>query len=675
MFSAAKIVAAVILAACGLMCPAQSTPPPSWIYSTYLGGSGSGAITAAVRDPAGNVYVTGTTTSPDFPTTAGVYESAYPGPTGDNVVFVSKFSATGSLVWSTFLGPGSYQFGIASGIQVDSNENVYVAGIFQGPGFPSTAGSPKGCVFVTKLNSTASQMVYSVTLGPNSIESSPKLVLDRLAAAFVTGSGPAGDCCNGNTGIIGPLGGVDDFWVAKINPAGTAVPWSVQIGGSGEDEANGLAIDSENKLYITGFTESPDFPRTAGALNQPGGAWTPVVKLDPSRPPSSSLVYSALAGNPGHSPNSFISGESIAVDQSGNAYVGNWTYNIGLFTSPWAFQTEAPTVPNAYVFELNRPGSLMLNGTYLGGGNLDFVGQVSVDGDGNTYVAGSTASWDFPTTAYGNPTPLDSVNQAFYVKLNPQFAAVSSVVFGATGEPENYDGFAAAPDGSGGLWVAGDAGSQFATTPDAYQPAYQGNDDGYLLHTDFAGLCPSAEERVQICTISADNTLSERIHFTSQDGNVEAATNIALSIDGLSAYSLNAAQFDTWLPVAPGNHLATVVVKDANGSQTEDQQQFSVVPSTACPLNPVNPSLTLCSPLNAAVIKGPLTIRVQANDAVPPTVLQLYVDGNLQTILKNQNGSYTYTLRLTPGIHTVAVQGTDSGSRFLATSAVARVIQ
>jgi hypothetical protein len=332
-------------------------------------------------------------------------------------------------------------------------------------------------------------------------------------------------------------------------------------------------------------------------------------------------------------------------------------------------------VPNAYVFELNRPGSLMLNGTYLGGGNLDFVGQVSVDGDGNTYVAGSTASWDFPTTAYGNPTPLDSVNQAFYVKLNPQFAAVSSVVFGATGEPENYDGFAAAPDGSGGLWVAGDAGSQFATTPDAYQPAYQGNDDGYLLHTDFAGLCPSAEERVQICTISADNTLSERIHFTSQDGNVEAATNIALSIDGLSAYSLNAAQFDTWLPVAPGNHLATVVVKDANGSQTEDQQQFSVVPSTACPLNPVNPSLTLCSPLNAAVIKGPLTIRVQANDAVPPTVLQLYVDGNLQTILKNQNGSYTYTLRLTPGIHTVAVQGTDSGSRFLATSAVARVIQ
>ena len=149
-------------------------------------------------------------------------------------------------------------------------------------------------------------------------------------------------------------------------------------------------------------------------------------------------------------------------------------------------------------------------------------------------------------------------------------------MFGATGEAENYDGFAAAPDGTGGLWVAGDAGSQFPTTPDAYQPAYQGNDDGYLLHTDFAGLCPSGGEGVEICAISADNTLSERIHFISQGGNVEAATNIALAVDGMSAYSLHAAQFDTWLPVAPGTHLATVVVEDASGTQHEDQQQFSV---------------------------------------------------------------------------------------------------
>jgi hypothetical protein len=674
MFSSAKGIAAAMVFGCAALCSAQSVPPPSWDYSTYFGGSASDTITAATRDAAGNIYVAGTTTSPDFPTTAGVYEPAYPGPTGYSVVFVSKFSAAGSLVWSTFLGPGSYQFILASGIQVDADENVYVAGIFQGAGFPTSQGLPHdGSVFLTKLNSTGSQVLYGARLGPNSILSSPQLVLDSSAQAFVSGSGPAGDCCNGETGIIGPLGGIDDFWIAGINAGGTALGWSVQIGGSDEDEANGLAIDGANKLYVTGYTASTDFPHTAGALDQPGGARTFVTKLDPTRAAASSLVYSALAGNPAHNTNDFLSAESIAVDASGNAYVGAWTYNLGLFTSKWAFQTQPPTVPNAYVFELNRPGSSIVNGTYLGGGNTDYVGQVSVDADGNTYVAGSTNSWDFLTTAYGNPSPVDNVSQAYYVKLNPQFAAVSSVSFGAMGLPENYDAFAAVSDTTGGLWVAGGAGSQLHVTANAYQPSYHGNYDGYLLHTDFAGLC--AGDGVAICMISADDALPERIHFTSQAADVEGTVSIALNIDGMFAYSLDAAQFDTWLPVAPGNHLATVVSQLANGTQQQNQQQFTVAASSVCPLNPVNPSLTFCSPLNAAVIKGALTIQVQANDAVPPTGLQLYVDGNLQSILKDQNGSYTTTLRLTPGIHRLTVQGTDSSGQFLATTAIACVVQ
>jgi beta-propeller repeat-containing protein/Big-like domain-containing protein len=675
MFSPTKFIPVAVLVAWALVSVAQSTPPPSWLYSTYLGGSGASTITAVTRDTDGNVYVTGTTTSPDFPTTAGVYEPTYPGPTSDNVVFVSKFSAAGSLVWSTFVGPGSFQFGVASGIQVDSDENVYVAGIFQGSGFPTTRGLPTGgSVFVVKLNAAGSQLIYGATMGPNSTDSSPQLVLDSSAAAFVSGSGPAGDCCDSTrSGVIGSLGGVDDFWVAEINAAGTALPWSVQMGGNDEDEAYGMAIDSANKLYIAGYSASINFPHTSGALDQAGTGRTFVAKLDPSKLPNGSLVYSALAGNPGHSSNDFLAAESLAVDQAGDAYVGAWTYNTGLFASQWAFQPNAPTVPNAYVFELNPSGSAIVNGTYIGGSNNDYVGKVSVDTDGNIYVAGSTESWDFLTTAYGNPTPLDSVSQAYYVKLNPQFAAVSSVAFGATGKAENYDGFATAPDGTGGLWVAGYAGSQFATTPNAYQPTYQGNGDGYLLHTNFAGLCTG--DGVAICTISPDSTLPERIHFTSQASDVEDASDLALSIDGMVAYRLHAAQFDTWLPVAPGNHVATALVQDAGGEQYQDQQQFRVAASSACPLNPLTPSLTFCSPLNAAVVKGPLTIQIQANDAVPPPQVQLYVDGTLLTTLSVQNGSYTYTLQLPPGVHRVSAQGTDSGGEYVATTAIARVIQ
>jgi hypothetical protein len=670
----AKRIAVIILVGCSMVCGAQTAPPPSWVYSTYFGGSSQDNISAQTRDSAGNIYVVGTTASPDFPTTPGVYEPVYPGPTGYEAVFVSKFSAGGSLVWSTFLGPGSYQFMGATGVQVDSNQNVYVAGIFQDPGFPTTPGLPNnGSVFVAKLNPSGSQLVYGTTLGGNSILSPPQLVLDSNANAFVTGSsGDTGACCDGNTGMIGPLGGGDDFWVAEINSAGSALTWSVQIGGGDEDEAYGLAIDSANKLYITGYSLSRDFPQTPGALDQPGIGRSFVLKLDPMLPPSSSLIYSALVGNPGNNTNDFIEAECIAIDQSGNAYVGAWTYNIGLFTSKWAFQPKAPTTPSAYVFELNRSGSSLLNGTYLGGGGDDFVGQVSVDDAGNVYVTGFTTSWDFLTTAYGKPLP-DNVEQGFYVKLNPQFAAISSVEFG--GGLDGADAVASVPDAAGGLWVTGYAGRQFPTTANAYQPMYKGKYDGFLLHTNFAGLCANDEEGVEVCTISADSNLPERIHFTAQATNVERAEAIVLSIDGMTTYGLRSAQFDVWLPVAPGTHTASVLAQDVDGQQYQDEKSFTVEASAACPMNPVVPSLTLCSPLNAAVIKGPLTIEARAGQSVPPATVKLYVDSKFVAKIADQGGSYTYTLQLTPGIHRVTVQGTDTSNHFLYTTAIMRQVQ
>jgi hypothetical protein len=243
---------------------------------------------------------------------------------------------------------------------------------------------------VAKLNGTGSQLIYGATVGSNSIIAPPRLFLDSSANAFITGTGDY--CCDGNTGIIGPLGGIGDFWVVEINAAGNALLWSVAIGGSDDDEEAALAIDRANKLYIAGYSASLDFPTTPGAVVQPGAARTLVVKLDPSKPPASSMVYSALIGNPGNNSNDFISGQAIAVDRAGNAYVGAWMYNRGLFTSPWAFQSHAPTVPNGYVFELNQSGGAITNGTYLGGGLDDYVSAVSVDNAGNTYVSGVTDS-------------------------------------------------------------------------------------------------------------------------------------------------------------------------------------------------------------------------------------------------------------------------------------------
>ena len=672
MFSSAKAIA-ILLFGCAV-CLGQSTLNPSWIYSSYFGGSQSDGITAIARDSAGNVYVTGTSQSPDFPTTAGVYEPNYPGPAGDYAIFVAKFSAEGALVWSTFLGPGTSNFVVSGGIQVDHDQNVYVAGIFPDKGYPTTPGLPRnGDVFFTKLDPSGSQLVYSGKMAINSNQSTPEIVLDSRDNAFVIGSGGAGSCCNNHTGLIGPGGGIGDFWVAEINAAGTGVPWSVAVGGSGLDNANSIAIDSNNKLYIAGYSDSTDFPTTPGALNQPGLGRTFVVKLDPTLPPSQSEVYGALIGDPGNSPNSYIEAESIAVDQAGDAFVGNWTYNIGLFTSKWAFQPKTPVgQPNAYVFELNQAGSALLNGTYLGGGGSDYVGQVSVDTEGNAYVSGFDWSWDFSTTAYGNPPIPFNVETAYYVKLNPAFAAISSVDFGGLQWTQNWSSI---PDGAGGLWVSGDVGSNFPTTPNAYQPLYQGNIDGYLFHTNFEGLCAAANNSVNICTVAANGNNTERIEFAAQSGDLETAANISLNIDGMLAYSRHAAQFDTWLPVAPGNHVAKAVALNTNGTSYESQVPFNVTAASTCPLNPVVPSITLCSPLNAAAIQSPTTIVAQANDSAPPTGVRLLVDGKFQANVKGVNGTYTYSLQLSPGVHNVSVDGKDSTKDYVSAGAVFSVVQ
>lgn len=665
-----RFLAATTLFAASVTSFAQTTPPPSWVYSSYFGGSGQDGISAQTRDSAGDIYVAGTTTSSDFPTTSGVYESVYPGPTGYNVVYVSKFSPDGALVWSTFVGPGTYQFVVTSSIQVDSSQNVYIAGIFQDPGFPTSPGLPNsGSVFLVKLNSTGSQLLYGALLGGYSILGSPAVAVDSATNAFATGTGDY--CCDGNTGIIGPLG-AENFWIAEINSAGTALTWSVEIGGSGDNEAHALAVDPANKIYVTGYSDSPDYPTTAGALIQPGAGRSFISKLDPTKPPVSSLFYSALLGNPGNSSNDFLETGSIAVDQKGHAYVGAWTYNLHLVTSPWAFQTSAPPVPNAYVFEMNSAGSAIINGTYLGGGSNDYVGAVAIDSTGNTYVSGFTNSWDFLTTAYGNPlSPQNPYikDQAFYVKLNPQFAAVSSSVVGG---PDNISAGVAVTDSTGGLWVAGVTNSQFPVTPNAYQPTYKGNYDGFLFHTDFAPLCPVNNNGVAFCTIAPDSTSPERVHFSAQAANVETAASINLLIDGMPAYSLHAAQFDTWLPVAPGDHLASVSVLDLNGSMRQDQRSFTVAASSTCPLNPLNPALTLCSPLNAALVSGPLTVQVVSSESVPPQKLALYMDGAFVTFIPFLNGSYTYTLELPPGIHHLSVQGRDTSYQQLHTSAVFR---
>jgi hypothetical protein len=259
-------------------------------------------------------------------------------------------------------------------------------------------------------------------------------------------------------------------------------------------------------------------------------------------------------------------------------------------------------------------------------------------------VAGFTDSWDFPFTAYGNPGQSYNNDLRFYVKLNPQFAAVSSVVFG----PNGTDARTATADLAGSAWFSGYTQAGFLTTLNTCQPQDAGSYDGFLLHTNFAGLCETSP--MAICAVLPDSYAPQRLEFTAQAADVEVAKSITLYLDGLLAFSSRAAQFDVWLPVALGNHSATVVSQAVNGSTQRAQQAFWVQSSSSCPVSPVVPSLTFCGPLNATVVSGSVNVVIRANDgSAPPAFVNLYADGKLVASLQNQNGSYTGT----PTLHQV----------------------
>src|SRR5439155_6499518 len=178
--------------------------------------------------------------------------------------------------------------------------------------------------------------------------------------------------------------------VTKLDPAGSALVYSTYLGGSGRDNGNGIAVDTDGNAYVTGFTESPDFPTTPGAFQttiaETSYADAFVTKLDAS---GAALVYSTYLGG-----SAFDWGKGIAVDAAGNAYVTGYTKSTDFPTTPAAIH---PTNSGSDVFvtKLNRTGSTLVYSTYLGAG----VGYgIALPATGDAYVAGYTSSTDFPTT-------------------------------------------------------------------------------------------------------------------------------------------------------------------------------------------------------------------------------------------------------------------------------------
>jgi hypothetical protein len=237
------------------------------LYATYLGGTEFEEGFAIAVDPIGNAYVTGLTASADFPTTPGAFDTTFNGSNGN--VFVTKINPTGSaMVYSTHLDG---EFGL--GIAVDSAGNAYVTGDTFSPTFPTTAGAfdttynGGGDAFVTKLDPSGSTLVYSTYLGGSSFERGHGIAVDSAGSAYVTGFVTSLDFPTTPGAFDTTFNGVHDAFVAKLDPSGSALVYSTYLGGSDQDIAWGIAIDSAGNAYVTGETRSPNFPTTPAAFD------------------------------------------------------------------------------------------------------------------------------------------------------------------------------------------------------------------------------------------------------------------------------------------------------------------------------------------------------------------------------------------------------------------------
>jgi hypothetical protein len=322
------------------------------IYSSYLGSQGSAFGNGIAVDSAGDAYVTGYTGSNTFPTTSGAFQTSSAG--GYNAAFVSKFNPSGSsLLYSTYLSGNNFDRGNA--IAVDSGGDAYVTGYTGSSNFPTTSGafqvnSGGGInAFVSKLNPSGGALLYSTYLGGSGNNNGNGIAVDSAGDAYVTGSISSGNFPTTRSAIQTSSGGGIDAFVSKLNPSGSALLYSTYLGGSGYDAGYSITVDSAGSAYVTGGTNSTNFPTTSGALQTSfgGGSLGGNAFLSKLNPLGNALLYSTYIGGSGGD-----SGNGIAVDSQGNVYVAGSARSPNFPTTNGAFQTSLGGAANAFVLKL-----------------------------------------------------------------------------------------------------------------------------------------------------------------------------------------------------------------------------------------------------------------------------------------------------------------------------------
>jgi uncharacterized repeat protein (TIGR01451 family) len=376
------------------------------VYSTFLGGDASDFGDGIAVDAAGNAYLAGSTESLNFPI-ANALQGAHTTPYD---AFVAKVNPTGSaFVYSTYLGGSDTESG--QGIAVDSGGNAYVTGHTTSVDFPTVNAFQGTCddcqsfgsdAFVTKINASGSAFVYSSYYGGNSSDTGHGIAVDSTGSAYITGETdsttlPALSAPQPTKNLS------DDAFVAKINPAGTALVYSTYLGGGGQDIGSAIAVGPEGSAYITGYTASTNFP-TASPLqaNYANSGDAFVTRIGPSDASGASADLSlTMTDSPDPAQNGQSITYTVTVTNHGPSAASGVIVN-NTITQP-QFVNSASATPSQGTCASNLTCTL---------GNLASGAQATITVVVTPGVSGPASITNSATVGGNEPDPVTANNSA-----------------------------------------------------------------------------------------------------------------------------------------------------------------------------------------------------------------------------------------------------------------------